>query len=816
MKLSSLAKDQQGIISNVNGDSSFKKRIEEMGFVQGQKINVVKYAPLQDPIEYQLMGYKVSLRKLEADLIEIVTDDFSSKDIKRGKITTSLWDNSGFTGNRTNKEIHVALLGNPNAGKTTLFNYASGAKEHVGNYSGVTVDSKTAVLKRFGYTFHITDLPGTYSLSANSPEEIYARQHLLETNPDIVLNIADATNIERNLYLTTQLMDMGLKIVMALNMFDELKASGSKLDHKQLSKRVSFPIIPTVSSKGEGIDELFQQIIDTYEEIEIDIPSINYNSLVEESIQNVQKQLIENEVTINGYQHLSTRFAALKLIEKDDEFSKHATSHFEERILTNINNEVEELEKKHSNNSTASVVTSVRYGVIHDLLEGVLKLSESKTISFKDKIDNILTHRIWGFPVFLGFMWLMFQATFEVGQYPMDWIEMGVGMLGEFISGVMNEGPLKGLLVDGVIGGVGGVIVFLPNILILFLFISLMEDTGYMARAVFIMDKLMHRIGLHGKSFIPLVMGFGCNVPAIMATRTLGNPNDRLLTMLINPFMSCSARLPVYILVIGAFFPDNPGTMLFLMYFIGVALAIVMAILFKKLLFKTTYTPFVMELPPFRIPTLKTSLIHMWTKGSQYLKKMGGVILVASIIIWALGYYPREAIYSQDYDTQISQLQDEEAIMQMEFSKEGERFEQSYIGRMGQYIEPVIQPLGFDWKMGVSLITGFAAKEIVVSTMGVLYQADAGADETSATLMNKLKNHRLTRGPRKGQIAYTPLVAFSFMLFVLIYFPCVSTIAAINTESGSKKWAIFSMVYPTILAWILSFAVFQLGSIWIA
>ena len=815
MKLSSLAKDQQGIISNVNGGSSFKKRIEEMGFVQGQKINIVKFAPLQDPIEYQLMGYKVSLRKSEADLIDIVTDDFSSNPLMKGGITTYSWKRLESINKKSNKEIRVALVGNPNAGKTTLFNYASGAKEHVGNYSGVTVDSKTATLKKFGYTFYITDLPGTYSLSANSPEEVYARQHLLETNSDVVLNIADATNIERNLYLTTQLMDMDLKIVMALNMFDELKVSGSKLDYKQLSKRVNFPIVPTVSSKGEGIDELFQQIIDTYDEMETGIPSINYSSPVEESISVVQKQLIDGDIIINGYQHLSSRFTALKLIEKDEEFSKHAESNFDKRLLTDINNEVESLEKQYNNN-TASVVTSVRYGIIHDLLEGVLNLSENTTTSFKDKIDNILTHRIWGFPVFLAFMWLMFQATFKVGQYPMDWIEMGVGQVGDFIAGVMSDGPLKGLLVDGVIGGVGGVIVFLPNILILFFFISLMEDTGYMARAVFIMDKLMHKIGLHGKSFIPLVMGFGCNVPAIMATRTLGNPDDRLLTMLINPFMSCSARLPVYILVIGAFFPNNSGTMLFLLYFIGVALAIVMAIVFKKLLFKTTYTPFVMELPPFRVPTLKTSLIHMWNKGSQYLKKMGGVILVASIIIWALGYYPREAIYSQDYDAQITQLHEEEAIEQLEFQKEGERFEQSYIGRIGQFIEPVIQPLGFDWKMGVSLVTGFAAKEIVVSTMGVLYQADAGADETSGVLMNKLRNHRLTRGARKEQIAYTPLVAFSFMLFVLIYFPCVSTIAAINSESGSKKWAIFSMVYPTLLAWIFSFIVFQLGSIWIA
>ena len=812
MKLSALQQGQEATISRVNGEHIFKSRIEEMGFVHGQKISVVKHAPLQDPIEYQLMGYKVSLRKAEADEIEVGLADDAVDTNLRGNINTK----PGIAGTkRVAKEIHVALLGNPNAGKTTLFNYASGAKEHVGNYSGVTVDSKTASLKKFGYKFIITDLPGTYSLSANSPEELYTRKHLLETKPDIVLNIVDATNIERNLYLTTQLMDMNLRLVMALNMFDELELSSNDLDHEKLSSRAGFPIIPTVSSIGKGIDDLFKQIIKSYEEDQFDISEINYNTSVEERISNVAQKLGSESININGYRHLSSRFTALKLVERDDEFYSYAKTNFGEEVVTHIDEQITSLEAEH-NNTSSSIFTSIRYSVIRDLLDGLLSHHVGSSRSIKDKVDNIFTHQIWGFPVFVGFMWLMFQATFELGQYPMDWIEAGVVMLSDLISGSMNEGPLRGLLVDGIIGGVGGVIVFLPNILILFLFISLMEDTGYMARAVFIMDKLMHKIGLHGKSFIPLVMGFGCNVPAIMATRTLGNKNDRLLTMLVNPFMSCSARLPVYILVIGAFFPDHPGSMLFAMYFIGVVLAIVMALLFKKLLFKTSYTPFVMELPPFRVPTLKTSLKHMWNKGSQYLKKMGGIILVASIIIWALGYYPREANYSQDYDAQFAQVQGEEAINQLELLKESERFEQSYIGRMGRAIEPVIEPLGFDWKMGVSLLTGFAAKEIVVSTMGVLYQADAEADETSGVLMNKLRNHRLTRGPRKGEIAYTPLVAFSFMLFVLIYFPCVSTIAAINSESGSKKWAIFSMVYPTVLAWLFSFIVFQLGSLWMA
>ena len=811
MKLLTLAKYQQGIISNITGNASFRKRIEEMGFIYGQKIYLVKHAPLQDPIEYELMGYKVSLRRYEAEQIEIVTEDISSHPLVKGRVTIHPCKRE--SPQKTTKEIHVVLAGNPNAGKTTLFNYASGSKEHVGNYSGVTVDSKTAILKKFGYTFYITDLPGIYSLSANSPEEAYARKHLLETNPDVVLNIVDATNIKRNLYLTTQLMDMRLKLVMSLNMFDELETSGSQLDYKELSKRAGFPIIPTVSSKGTGVEELFQQVIDTYEERDFNISSINYSTPVEESIAILEQKLLKKTTNTNNYHELSSRFTALKLIEKDEEFSGDVQSNFGKEVFADIADQIQVLEQQYENNS-ASVITGIRYAVIDDLLEDVLQVSDKKTTSFRNQIDHLLTHRIWGFPIFIGFMWLMFQATFEVGQYPMDWIEMGVKALGDFIGSAMRDSSLKGLLIDGVIGGVGGVIIFLPNILILFLFISLMEDSGYMARAVFIMDKLMHKIGLHGKSFIPLIMGFGCNVPAIMATRTLDNRNDRLLTMLINPFMSCSARLPVYILLIGAFFPKYSGTMLFLIYFIGVVLAILMAILFKKLLFKTSYTSFVMELPPFRTPTLTTSFKHMWNKGSKYLRKMGGIILVASIIIWALGYYPREAIYSQDYHVQINKAEDERTIAKLELLKEGERFEQSYIGQMGQFIAPVIEPLGFDWKMGVSLLTGFAAKEIVVSTMGVLYQADSRADETSGVLMGKLRKHRLTSGLRKGEIAYTPLIAFSFMLFVLIYFPCVSTIAAISSEAGSKRWAIFSMIYPTVLAWVLSFIVFQLGRVW--
>lgn len=809
MKLSELQNGDEVIVAKVTGEGDFKKRLVEMGFVQGQPVSVVKSAPLQDPIEYKIMGYKVSLRKLEAGQIEVVAKEDYIPNVSNIGIEKEDRNQKASV----KKDVHIALVGNPNSGKTTLFNYASGAKEHVGNYSGVTVDSKTATLKKFGYTFHITDLPGTYSLSTNSPEEIFTRQHLLENKSDFVLNIVDASNLERNMYLSMQLIDMGVNMVMALNMFDELEGKGHSLDFKKLGDKIGMELIPTISSKGKGIDDLFRKIADLHEGKQQSKRAIvHYDENIENAVAAIKNELADIPQQLNGYQNISARFTALKLIEGDEEFT--------DLLKTEVDGNKGKAVLKHVNafgkcleDDASTHMATVRYSLIENLLSDVYSKNGNNKNQFSERFDKFLTHRIFGFPIFIAFMWLMFQATFEFGQYPMDWIEMGVGMFGDFIANNMNDGPLKSLLVDGVIAGVGGVIVFLPNILILFLFISLMEDTGYMARAVFIMDKLMHKIGLHGKSFIPMVMGFGCNVPAVMATRTLGNRNDRLLTMLINPFMSCSARLPVYILIIGAFFPDNAGTMLFSMYFIGVVLAIIMALVFKKLLFKTSYTPFVMELPPFRVPTLKTSVKHMWNKGSQYLKKMGGVILVASIIIWALGYYPQEASYSQNYDGQIAQTLNENEITRLSLLKENERFEQSYIGRMGQFVEPIIKPLGFDWKMGVSLLTGFAAKEIVVSTMGVLYQADATADETSGVLMNKLKNHRLTRGPRKGEIAYTPLVAFSFMLFVLIYFPCVSTIAAINTESGGKRWAILSMVYPTILAWVLSFAVFQIGTL---
>ncbi len=838
MKLSELQNGEAGIIVKISGRGAFRKRITEMGFVKGKKITVVKNAPLKDPIEYSILDYEISLRRVEASLIEVVPvseaheielNNFNGI-FTDGELKKSIYEKS--------KTINIAFVGNPNAGKTTLFNETSNSQEHVGNYSGVTVDSKTAKFKFNDYSFNVTDLPGTYSLSAYSPEELYVRKYIFDEVPDIIVNVIDASNLERNLYLTTQLIDMDMKVVVALNMYDELNNKGSRFNYKELASMIGVPFVPTVGSKGKGINELLSKIIDVYNDNEPIVRHIhiNYGKSMENAINAIQSKVNQSE---NAWltNKISPRFIALKLLEKDEDLVKltgTCTNHTD--IEKTTKHWIEKLEK-HWSDDSETIISDARYGFIAGALKETYVESPIKRRRKTEAIDNFITHKVWGFPIFIFFMWLMFQSTYTFGEYPMNWIDNLVIFIGETISTYMPDGMLKDLIVDGVIGGVGGVIVFLPNILILFFFISLMEDTGYMSRAAFIMDRIMHKIGLHGKSFIPLIMGFGCNVPAIMATRTLENRNDRLLTMLINPFMSCSARLPVYVLIIGAVFPDNPGIMLFGLYILGIVMAASMAILFKKTIFKSQEAPFVMELPPYRIPTFQTTLRHMWNKGVQYLQKMGGVILVASILIWALGYFPRESSYSKSFDVQIEQNSKfyQEKIAQLDKNdslsiknleseyfhnenlllteKENRRQENSYIGRLGKGIAPVLEPLGFDWKMGVSIITGIAAKEIVVSTMGVLYQADLEADENSQTLIHKIREEKYTEGNKKGQKIFTPLVSISFMIFILLYFPCMAVIAAIKKESGSWKWALFTIVYTTALAWIMSFLVFQIGSL---
>ena len=820
MRLSELRTGEKGVIVKVLGHGGFRKRIVEMGFIKGKTVEVILNAPLKDPIKYRLLGYEISLRRQEADMIEVVSEQEARtmQNPYHGSITEDVpVPESELVALAKGKRrtINVALVGNPNCGKTSLFNIASGAHEHVGNYSGVTVDAKEGFFDFQGYHFRIVDLPGTYSLSAYTPEELYVRKHIIEETPDVIINVADSSNLERNFYLTTQLIDMNVRMVIALNMYDELEASGNKLDYTQLSQLIGVPMVPTVCRRGEGVDKLFHVIIGIYEggdflsqkgEIRSEILEdlrdwhktyvpdhefgshkeeedarprgymrhihINHGPELERSIEEVKKAISQNEDIRHKY---STRFLSIKLLENDKEIENFISTLPNGKEIIAIRNKETLRIRKVMNEDSEQAITDAKYGFITGALKETFTDNHLEKEQTTRVIDSIVTHRIWGYPIFFLFLYIMFEGTFVLGDYPMQGIEWLVDQLGNLIRNNMAEGPLKDLLIDGIIGGVGGVIVFLPNILILYFFISILEDSGYMARAAFIMDKIMHRMGLHGKSFIPLIMGFGCNVPAIMATRTIEDRKSRLITMLVNPLMSCSARLPIYLVMIGAFFPNCASFMLLCIYTAGILLAVIMARIFSKFLVKGEDSPFVMELPPYRMPTSKSIMRHTWEKGAQYLKKMGGIIMIASIIIWFLGYYPR-------HDTHESVA---------------EQQENSYIGQIGKAIEPVIKPLGFDWKLGIGLISGVGAKELVVSTLGVLYTNEGDVENVNLS----------------DRIPITPLVALAYMLFVLIYFPCIATFAAIKQESGSWKWAIFAAGYTTGLAWLVAFTVFQIGSI---
>lgn len=823
MKLSELKTGEKGVIIKVLGHGGFRRRIIEMGFIKGKTVEVVLNAPLKDPIKYKIMGYEVSLRRQEADMIEIVSEeearhtmetDTYHEPISQGiPVSDEVMRNIAQGKRRT---INVALVGNPNCGKTSLFNVASGGHEHVGNYSGVTVDAKEGFFDFHGYHFRLVDLPGTYSLSAYSPEELYVRKHIIEETPDVIINVVDAGNLERNLYLTTQLIDMNVRMVIALNMYDALQHSGNKLNYHKLSELLGVPIVPTISRTGEGIDNLFHVIIGLYEGIDFMgqkdeikneilrefrewhdayVPDhkykgaednftakgfirhihINHGPEIERSIDAVKKEISKNENIRHKY---STRFLAIKLLENDKDIETRVIAPLPngKEILAARDKEAERL-RQLGNDDTEQCIADAKYGFISGALKETFTQTNHDTETFTRVVDSIVTNRFWGYPIFFIFLYIMFEGTFVLGEYPQRLIEWMVGLIGQGAEKFLSPGPLKDMIVDGIIGGVGGVIVFLPNILLLYFFISFMEDSGYMARAAFIMDKIMHKMGLHGKSFIPLIMGFGCNVPAIMTSRIIESRKARLVTMLVNPLMSCSARLPIYLVLIGAFFPGKASLILLSIYAIGILLAVLMARIFTKFLVKGEDTPFVMELPPYRMPTAKVVLRHTWEKGKQYLKKMGGIIMVASIIIWFLGYYPNHDAYATQAEQQ----------------------ENSYIGQLGKAIEPVIEPLGFDWKMGIGILSGVGAKELVVSTLGVLYTNDDDIDSVNLS----------------ERIPITPLVAYCYMLFVLIYFPCIATLATIRQESGSWKWAVFAATYTTILAWIIAFAVHQIGSLFI-
>ena len=774
-----------------------------MGFVKGKEVTVIKNAPFNGPIEYKILDYNITLRRTEANLIEVVSQaeahTFTTQNFE-GVID---YENLKISAKEKERTINIALVGNPNCGKTTLFNFISGSKEHVGNYSGVTIDAKKATFTNNGYHFNIFDLPGTYSLTAYSPEEIYVRNFIMDETPDIVINVVDSSNLERNLFLTTQLIDMDIKVVIALNMYDELLKNDVKFDYKSLGKLIGIPIIPSVSSKGQGIQELIEKIIEVYEDQDPIVRHIhiNYGLELEKSIQIIRKKIkLEKPIT----DHISSRFLAIKLLERDKQTSESLASYPNyQEIEKAAQYEIKRIESIY-NEDSETVITDAKYGFISGALEETYKQRKKNTAKTSERIDKILTNNILGFPIFLLSISFAFFATFKIGAIPMHWIENLIAFISQHISEFLPDGMLKDLVINGIIDGTGSVLVFLPNILILFFFISFMEDSGYMARAAFIMDKIMHRFGLHGRSFIPMVMGFGCNVPAIMATRTLRNPGDRLLTMLIIPFMSCSARLPVYVLFITAFFPKNPALVLSGLYFAGIIIAFLTAQLLNQTIFKNKETPFVLELPPYRLPTMKNIIVHMWDKASQYLQKIGGVILIGVVIIWALGYFPREI---PENKSNMNELASNQATP---INNQSQRLQNSYLGQIGEFIQPVMSPLGFDWKMSISLLAGLPAKEIIVSSMGVLYQVDQ--DRGKVGLSNKLTQEKYISGEKIGENVITIPVALAFLAFVLIYFPCIGVIAAIKSESGKLKWAVFTVVYTTSIAWIISFVVFRISS----
>lgn len=826
MRLSELQTGEKGVIIKVMGHGGFRRRIIEMGFIKGKTVEVLLNAPLKDPIKYKIMGYEISLRRQEAAMIEVMSEEEARESMQETHFHDPIAEDIPVSeaklkeiASGKRRTINVALVGNPNCGKTSLFNVASGSHEHVGNYSGVTVDAKEGHFDFQGYHFRLVDLPGTYSLSAYSPEELYVRKHIIDETPDVIINVVDAGNLERNLYLTAQLIDMNVRMVVALNMYDALLHSGNTLDHKKLGQLFGVPIVPTVSRTGKGIDNLFHVIIGLYEgadfigqkeEIQDEamreyrewhdkyVPDhkygshdeethdfdgksyirhihINHGPELERSIDAVKEVICKNENIRYKY---STRFLAIKLLENDKDIEQRVISTLPngEEVIRVRDKEAERI-RLSMNEDSEQAITDAKYGFITGALKETYTEKNQNTEMFTRIVDSIVTHKIWGFPIFFVFLYLMFECTFVFGEYPKGWIEWLVEQIASLAETFMPAGPLKDLIVDGIIGGVGGVIVFLPNILLLYIFISFMEDSGYMARAAFIMDKIMHKMGLHGKSFIPLIMGFGCNVPAIMASRIIESRKSRLVTILINPLISCSARLPIYLVMIGAFFPSKASLVLLSIYVTGLLLAVLMARIFSRFIVRGDDAPFVMELPPYRMPTAKSVLRHTWEKGAQYLKKMGGIIMIASVIIWFLGYYPNHDAYSTTAEQQ----------------------ENSYIGQIGKAIEPVIEPLGFDWKMGIGILSGIGAKELVVSTLGVLYTNDD--DIESVDLADR--------------IPITPLVAYGYMLFVLIYFPCIATVAAIKNESGSWKWAAFTICYTTLLAWIVAFLVHQVGGIFL-
>jgi len=813
--LAELDINDKGQVAAVHASGEIRRRLLDMGLVKGVKFKVLRKAPLGDPIEIFLKGFNLSLRVKEAStiLVEKIgrlgdASPMEKKGAQQHSAPSEPAICSAKKRARANKkEIRVALLGNPNSGKTSLFNALAGASRRVGNFSGVTIEKHEGTVILDGYAITLIDLPGTYSLTAYSPEELIARNYIIEENPDVVIDVVDGSSLERNLYLTTQVMELEADMIVALNMFDEVEKGKIQIDIKQLQRLLGSHIVPTSATKKTGIQSLFSHIIRVYEkQIFIKKNKLSYRLEIEDDICDICA-LIGAEKQLEKY---NSRWLAIKLLENDKEvYSLIKDYPIWIQIEMILQKSLAEFKKKYKSDPEISI-TEDRHAFIHGALQETVQVSLREKKSVTEKIDAILINRVLGFPIFLATMWFVFQFTFRLGEAPMGAIESIFAMLSTLMSASLPEGLMRAIVVDGIIAGVGGVLVFLPNILLLFIALAFLEGTGYMARAAFVVDKLMHKVGLHGKSFIPMMTGFGCSIPAIMATRTLKNNADRLTTAMIIPFMSCGAKLPVYVLLISAFFSKQAaGNVLFGIYIFGFVVAMISAKIIKTGLFKGESEPFVMELPPYRIPTLQSILMQARSKAFMYLKKAGTIILAASVIIWAASNYPKDSEAIKQYEAQayvavtnqsLSVLQKESEILALKHQLKTKQIEYSIAGRVGKLIEPVIKPLGFDWKIGVALSTGLAAKEVVVSTLSTIYSVgDIG--DGSKDLANRLKNDP----------SFTMATALSLMIFVLLYIPCVAALSVFRKESGSWKWVWIYGVYSISVAWLFSFLVYRMA-----
>lgn len=819
MKLSDLKVNESFVVDEVETTGEIRQRIIEMGFTKGATGWIVRKAPLGDPIQVHVLDYDVSLRKSEALSIKVLKTDLPKGFVNSENLVSNTGDDeaevtaSNGTDNTEKvidktKHVVVAIAGNPNAGKTTIFNALTGLNYKVANYPGVTVEKKETQIEHNGVKYRIIDLPGIYSLSAYSEDEVIACNYILQEKPDYIIDVLDSTNLERNLYLTLQLTELGIPVISALNMYEKAEKQGVTINENKLSKLLKFPLIKVAGDDHKSVIKLLDEISKIHKgerAYNKEDATIRYNTDIETAIKLIISRMNDGDA-------LHKRWLAIKALEKDERAFLYVRRLFNNssEVIEDINKAVKELEAL-LEQKTDAIIADARYGYIKGALKQHVFKEKIEAFNFTDAADIVFLNKYLGLPIFLVVLWVIFQATFTLGAYPQDWFDMGISAIGGFVGGLLPEGLFKSLVVDGIIGGVGAVLSFLPLVLILFLGISFLEDCGYMSRAAFLMDKIMHKFGLHGQSFIPLFVGFGCTIPAIMAARTLRSRKDRIVTILISTFMSCGARLPVYVLFIGAFFaPKIGGSIMFSLYMIGILLAFIFSFIFKKAFFKGEETPFVMELPPYRIPRVRTIVRGLLDRMFMYIKRAGTYVLLASILIWALITFPE---YSPTEGEEINFMGDarqlvldsggdvnnmDEITGEYDILVAKESLRQSFAGTIGLFIEPVIKPLGFDWRMGIALVAGGAAKEVIVSTIAQIRGIEDG-DEVG--LAESLKNDQ----------SFTPIVAYSFLLFVLIYIPCFAAVGVIGSEIGNK-WMMFVVVYTVALAWVVSFVFYQIAS----